>query len=313
MQAILNSGVTEVVAIADPSEAMAQKAATLAPGAKIVRDLDRLLAEDLDGLVIATPSAQHAEQSIRALNSGVAVFCQKPLGRSYAEVDAVINTARSADRLLGVDLSYRHTRAMQSIRRLIRGGELGQVFAADLTFHNAYGPDKPWFYDKVLSGGGCVMDLGIHLIDLALWALDFPEVRTVCSHIMAGGQPLPSGSDQVEDYGVATVTVGSGILVRLASSWRLQAGCDAVIEASFFGTNGGVSMRNVNGSFYDFNLDRFAGTCRERLADPPDEWGGRAAADWARRLTEDASFDPACEKFADAAYVVDEIYRRAGM
>jgi predicted dehydrogenase len=48
------------------------------------------------------------------------------------------------------------------------------VFAVDLVFHNAYGPDKPWFYDPELSGGGCVMDLGVHLVDLALWSLDFP-------------------------------------------------------------------------------------------------------------------------------------------
>ncbi|WP_117192048.1 Gfo/Idh/MocA family protein [Rhizobium terrae] len=311
MEAVLNSGTAEVVAIADPSEEMAREAAKRASGAKRAADLEALLAEDIDGIVIATPSAQHAAQSIRALNAGVAVFCQKPLGRTAGEVRRVIEAARTADRLLGVDLSYRHTQAMRRIRELIRSGDLGRVFAADLTFHNAYGPDKPWFYDKSLSGGGCVMDLGIHLIDLALWTLDFPEVTAVSSYIMSAGQAIVPISDQVEDYGLASLTLKNGTVVRLACSWRLQAGCDAVIEASFFGTNGGASMRNVNGSFYDFTADRLSGTCRERLVDPPDEWGGRAALAWARQLAKDGGFDPACEKLADAADIIDEIYSRA--
>src|SRR5690606_4635728 len=96
-----------------------------------------------------------------------------------SEVQPVIEAARSADRLLGVDFSYRFTEAMQAVRSLVEGGALGRVYAVDLVFHNAYGPDKPWFYDPRLAGGGCVMDLGIHLVDLALWTLGFPVVRDV--------------------------------------------------------------------------------------------------------------------------------------
>jgi predicted dehydrogenase len=313
MEAILKSDLAEVRVIADASPEMAGEAARLAPDAKLGTDLDDLLAEDIDGIVIATPSAQHAEQSIRALNAGVAVFCQKPLGRTAQEVNAVIDAAKAADRLLGVDLSYRHTEAMCRIRDLIRGGELGKIFAADLTFHNAYGPDKPWFYDRELSGGGCVMDLGIHLADLALWALDFPEIASVSSQILSAGQLLTAASDQVEDYGVATLTLKNGAAIRLACSWRLQAGCDAVIEASFFGTEGGASMRNINGSFYDFSAERFRGTARERLVDPPDDWGGRAATAWVRQLSEDPRYDPACENLAETARIIDRIYWNSGL
>jgi len=63
-----------------------------------------------------------------------------------------------------------------------------RFYLADLIFHNAYGPDKPWFYDRTLSGGGCVIDLGIHLVDLALWNLDFPKVMNVTSRLFAPGQ-----------------------------------------------------------------------------------------------------------------------------
>ncbi|MBW6424874.1 Gfo/Idh/MocA family oxidoreductase [Rhizobium sp. XQZ8] len=308
MEAMLATGLVEAAAIADPSPEMVQAATKAAPQAKLLSDLDELLALDLDGVVIATPSAQHAEQTIRALNAGVAVFCQKPLGRTAREVKAVVEAARTADRVIGVDLSYRHTEAMQRIKALLKAQHLGQVSAIDLTFHNAYGPDKPWFYDKKLSGGGCVIDLGVHLIDLALWALDFPDVIKVTSNLLARGRPLSNAPEEVEDYAVATLLLATGAVVRLACSWRLHAGQDCIIDASFYGTAGGAAMRNVGGSFYDFVAQRFSGTVTEQLADQPDEWGGRAATAWARQLVRNRGFDPEAEHLVRVAEVIDQIY-----
>jgi predicted dehydrogenase len=310
MQAILGTEAVDVVAIADPSPEMAAEAGKLAPDARLVSTLDDILDAGVDGVVIATPSAMHAEQSIRALERGVAVFCQKPLGRTAAEVRAVVDAARGADRLLCVDLSYRFTDGMRRIRDLLGSGELGHIYAVDLVFHNAYGPDKPWFYDPALSGGGCVMDLGVHLVDLALWALNNPGVTDVSGRLFAGGEPLRDLASQVEDYAVATVGLDSGAVMQLACSWRLQAGCDAMISASFYGTGGGAALRNVNGSFYDFTAERYRGTARETLASPPDEWGGRAAADWATRLAAGERYDPLAERLVEVARVLDRIYGR---
>jgi predicted dehydrogenase len=310
MQVILDTGMVDVAAIADPSPEMAAEAGKIAPEAKLVSTLDDVLGLGVDGIVIATPSALHAEQSIRALERGVAVFCQKPLGRTMGEVKAVVDAARKADRLLCVDLSYRFTEGMRRIREIVASGELGHVYAVDLVFHNAYGPDKPWFYDPTLSGGGCVMDLGVHLVDLALWTLDNPGVGFVSGKLFAGGAPLKDSASQVEDYAVATVELETGALVQLACSWKLQAGRDAMISATFYGTQGGVSLRNVNGSFYDFTAERYWGTSRETITTPPDEWGGRAAADWASRLAAGERFDPAAEELVTVARVLDRIYGR---
>ena len=96
----------------------------------------------------------------------------------------------------------------------------------------------------------------------------------------------------------------------MACSWHLPAGCDAVIEASFYGTRGGAALRNVDGSFYDFTVERFNGTARERIAGPPDPWGGRALVHWASRLAEGERFDPAAEHLIDVANLVDGIYGR---
>jgi predicted dehydrogenase len=310
MEAILAADAVDAVGVADPSMEMTAEALRLAPDAAVAPTLEGLLDLDLDGLVIATPSALHAEQAIAALDRGVAVFCQKPLGRTASEASAVLEAARRADRLLAVDLSYRFTDGMRQIRESLRSGELGRVFAVDLVFHNAYGPDKAWFYDPELSGGGCVMDLGVHLVDLALWSLDFPGVTNVTSTLMAKGAPLALGANAVEDYAVATLTLDTGAVVRLACSWRLHAGEPAVIGAAFQGVEGGAALRNIGGSFYDFAADRLDGTTRRNLATPPDAWGGRAVADWASRLAAGVRFDPHAERLVDVARVLDRIYQR---
>lgn len=310
MEAMLATGAVEAAAIADASPEAAASAAELAPDAVCTKDLDALLDLDLDGLVIATPSALHAEQAVAALGRGVAVFCQKPLGRTAAEAAAVVEAARAADRLLAVDLSYRYTTGMQRICEQVRAGALGRVFAADLVFHNAYGPDKAWFYDPASAGGGCVMDLGVHLVDLALWLLDFPEVVRVESTLLAGGAPLAGQPGLVEDYAIATLELAGGRSVRLACSWRLHAGCEAAICAAFYGDAGGAALRNIGGSFYDFEADLFAGTQSRGLARGPDAWGGRAAAMWAQRLAAGSLFDPAADQLVAVAAVLDRIYDR---
>jgi predicted dehydrogenase len=310
MQAILEAGDAEAVAICDPSAEMVAEARLLAPGAREVASLEALLTLELDGVVIATPSALHAAQAVQALRAGVAVFCQKPLGRSAVEVAEVVQAAREADRLLEVDLSYRTTTGMRQIRELVRSGGLGRIYAADLVFHNAYGPDKAWFYDAARSGGGCVMDLGVHLVDLVLWTLDFPAATVVSSCLFAKGEALREGSAQVEDYAVATLTLETGAVVRIACSWCLPLGREAAISAAFHGTEGGAALRNIDGSFYDFTAERYRGTACEILSGPPDAWGGRAATEWAARLVAGQRFDPAAERLTEVAALLDRIYGR---
>ncbi len=310
MQALIDSNLVQVAAIADESPDVAHAAAELAPHASVSESLDSLLEQDLDALVIATPSALHAEQCIAALESGMAVFCQKPLARNAAENAAVIDAARKHDCLLGIDLSYRHVNGMKRNRELIRNGEIGKVFGANLVFHNAYGPDKSWYYNFVQSGGGCVMDLGIHLVDLALWALNYPEIEHVTSRLFSGGEPVNGRQDLVEDYAIARIDLKDGATINLACSWHLPAGREAVIEATFYGTKGGLSLHNLNGSFYAFQTERFRGTTHEALEPVDDGWGGRAAVAWARQLSRGNHFDPEVEKIITVAKTLDRIYGR---
>jgi predicted dehydrogenase len=287
LEAIERSGTATVAAVADPAVSGA------------LGSLDELLDVGLDGVVIATPSALHAAQALAAIERGLAVFCQKPLALDALQTRRVVDAAREADLLLGVDLSYRHARAARCVREAV--GRIGEVFAADLTFHNAYGPDKPWFYDAELSGGGAVIDLGTHLVDLALWTLGFREVWSVSSSLR--GRP-------VEKFAVAQLGLAGGAVARLTCSWRLHAGRDCVLEATFHGTEGGAALRNVGGSFYDLVAERYDGTKTAVLAEPPDDWSGRAAVDWARRLAAGERFDPCVEDVVAVAKTIDWIYGR---
>jgi predicted dehydrogenase len=282
LDAIAASGLADVAAIADPA----------LPDA--LPSYEELLEQELDGIVIATPSALHAEQAIAALERGLPVFVQKPVGRTAAEVARVVEAARASDVLLGVDLSYRHAAAFRAAHAAVR--EIGEVIAADLVFHNAYGPDKPWFRDPQLAGGGCVIDLGIHLVDLAVWILDL-DPRDVRARLR--GTPVETFATAELDH------------VRIACSWDSHAGEDAQIEATFVGADGGVRVENVGGSFYDFRCERLTRTSRETLVEPPDEWPGRAAVDWARRVAGGERFDAReGEELVRVARILDRIYGR---
>lgn len=282
LRAAIEHGQTEIVAIADLSSERRAAALELAPDAIAYDSIARLLEMKLDGLVIATPSSLHAEQAVAALSRGLSVFCQKPLGRSAVEAALVVDTARATDRLLGVDLPYRHTQAAQAVRRIVEGGDLGRVYAIDLALHG-HVPASEWSLDRARSGGGCVIDQGTHLVDLALWLLGFPAVRAVDALLFAGGTRLAPHTVEVEDFAHVQVQLEGGPSVRLACSWRRAVGNKAVLEASIHGTGGSRSLD---------------------LADP----GSHALASWIETLRATPRFDRAADQFVAVARVIDAVY-----
>lgn len=307
LDAAVGTGRVEVAALVEPQAAVAAEVLSRHPACVVAGGFAEMLDHALDGVVIATPSAQHAEQAMAALAAGIPVFCQKPLGRNAAETLTVLAAARRADRLLGVDLSYRHTRGMEAIRRLVAAGELGEIIAVEAVFHNAYGPDKDWFYSKRQAGGGCLLDLGIHLVDLVLWCLGNPVVREARGARHEAWRGV--AGDRVEDHATGFLVMEHGTQMQLSCSWGGHAGVDAEIRVQFFGSRGSACFRNANGSFYHFTAERCHGhQTRELLAGPPDEWGGRAMVDWVGRLEDSASFDPAIMHLVQVATTLDRLY-----
>ena len=330
LRAAVESGALEVAGLADVDSRRLAEASGLAPGVPVVTSLEALLELPLDGVVIATPSARHASDARRVLERGCAVFCQKPLARTHEEAAGVVALARRVDRLLGVDLSYRHVGAMRAAHTLVANGTIGRPFALRAVFHNAYGPDQPWYYQRQQSGGGCVMDLGIHLIDMVFWMTDRSLVQVLASQLFREGRRWRSTSDEVEDFANVQLalfedtspagaprTSGAvdateqAISATLSCSWRANTGADAEIVLEVLGARGGVRVRNVGGSFYDFAAEHLEGTRTAPLSAPQTDWGGAAIVDWAVQLGQGAGYRGDCTHNLDLAAALDAIYDAA--
>ena len=309
LQSLSKSGVADIIVIADPSSTARELVQEIVPGVASVETREQLLQFDLDGVVVASPSALHSEDATVLLLRGFSVFCEKPLGCDVAQNRAALNAARSANRLLALDFAYRFTEGLARIRELVNEGQLGSVYALDLTFHNSYGPDKAWYYNRTLSGGGCLIDLGIHLIDAALWILGSPNAAVAQVELFHHGHRLPRPvRDTVEDYATATLLLGTNVSARLACSWNLPIGRDAFIQVVVHGSDASAEFRNVNGSFYHFRADLYRERDQYQLSAPPDDWGGRGIINWARRIASENSFDPAVESILRVSEVIDVLY-----
>lgn len=277
------------------------------PQFEATQSFENLLSCNIDGVVIATPSALHAAQTIAALERGLAVFCQKPLGRNPQEVNEIIKTAERQNLLLGIDMSYRYCKAITALKNNLNA--IGDIFAIETHFHNGYGPDKPWFYNPELSGGGCVIDLGIHLIDLIIYLMNPSTIKFMSSQLYSYGKRITKMSTPViEDYATFSFTLPNECIVHGACSWNLPIGKDASIGLTLYGTQGGLSFRNVNGSFYDFTSEFFHKTQHETLSSPPDNWSGRAIVNWVNQLKYSKQFDRTILHANLTAEIIDKIY-----
>jgi predicted dehydrogenase len=310
LEAVAGDGGAEIAALCDASPGRLESTARSHSPVACFQEYDELLSQAadlrLDGVVIATPNALHFPQTLAALDRGLAVFCQKPLGLDAGQTRFMVDAARQAGRRLGVDYSYRFTEGAQRLRELIAGGALGRVFFLETVFHNAYGPDKPWCFDPALSGGGALMDLGVHLIDLAFWLLGDPGVRGVQGAAFRGGAAQRGVT--VDDFATARLELEGGAVATLAVSWSAHAGQDCVIRSTAFGTAGGADFRNVAGSFYDFELARFDGRTTAIETRESRDWMGKAILHWVDRLAEGPGFDPEVERSVAVSAVVDAVY-----
>ena len=306
LDAIAARGEARVAALFDADAERLEASRAQYSSATAHHGLESLIEQDLDGIVIATPNADHAEQAIACLSRGIPVFCQKPLAIDARDTARIIDAARAADRLLAVDYSYRHVRGMAELRERILASELGSILAIDLEFHNAYAPNKQWCFDRAHSGGGCLLDLGVHLIDLALWLQGVPDLRLTGRRLFAEGR-LATRAD-VEDLAFVELAEESGGIVRIACSWNAQIGADAKIGMHVHGTRGGAVWRNLNGSFLDFELWLCRGNQHEMLGKSLDDWGTGALSAWIDRVRVDPSFGEGTEGILAGARLIDEAY-----
>ncbi|KQR39569.1 Gfo/Idh/MocA family protein [Microbacterium sp. Leaf159] len=162
---------SRITAICDPSERARDDARRLLPEAFVTDSLDELLASGVDAVMVLTPDDTHAALSIRALEAGVAVFCEKPLAIDLADADAMLETARRTGSRLYIGHNMRHMPVITLMRGLIQDGRIGDVKAVWVRHFVGHGGDyyfKDWHADRRRTTG-LLLQKGAHDIDIIHW------------------------------------------------------------------------------------------------------------------------------------------------
>jgi predicted dehydrogenase len=227
-----------IVAFASRSQASAEAARDEGGGTgDVVVDwrsvLDR---KDVDAVTICTPNALHAEMAVTAAEAGKHVLVEKPIATTLADADAMVAAAARGGVVLMTAHNLRFAAPFVAARESVARGDVGVVTGVRASFGHggpaAWAPDATWFFDRALSGGGALIDLGIHMADL---------LRSVTSDEVVEVAAMTFGSDDgVEDAGAAVLRFANGAVGSLQASWIAKPGPDH--ELTIFGTDGTLHL-----------------------------------------------------------------------
>ena len=266
----------EVVAIADRREDRRALLPVNFPkfhGKVYHEGIEMIEKEKLDIISVAVPNNQHKALTIAALESGAHVLCEKPMAMNVAEAQEMLDTAKRCGKKLGIDFSYRFKPQSRAMKDMIEQGALGDIYygrsvwfrrrgipgMAANSFNTGAGKTAPmgsWFFDKEQSGGGPLIDLGVHRLDLALWLIGYPKPVWVMASTYAKFGPelgrrngLPY---TVEDLACAMIKFENGATLELDASWASNIKENELQTIRLLGDTGGMYQYNLNeGYTYD--------------------------------------------------------------
>ncbi len=244
------------MALSDPH---GQRLAELAGALGDVRtyaDNQTLLADpELDAVFVATPNALHAPLALRALAAGKHVIVEKPLASSASEAEALIEAAERAGRTLSVAMNQRFLPDSQRLAELVQSGKLGHVYQAKAFWYRRAGIPKlgTWFGKKELAGGGALFDIGVHLLDLALFLMNRFDPVSVSGQVYCnfGRRGLGEGGwgmservhtdFDVDDGATALIRFGDGATLSLDVAWAIHQKEPDRMNLLLHGTEAGAS------------------------------------------------------------------------
>lgn len=234
-EAYLKSPDAQLVALCDTDEKrlreLAEAYGVAAEGC--FTDYNTMLAKtNLDIVSVCLPNALHKPASISALNAGAHVMCEKPMAITTAEAQAMLQAAENNQRHLMVSYNYRYRADSHWMYQMARGGHLGKIYHANVSWRRETGiPGWGLFANKAMSGGGALIDVGVHVLDLALWMLGFPKATTVSGQTRTAfgpasmktwgrenGDPVEGGFD-VDDGAVGFIRLGNDAHIVLQATW----------------------------------------------------------------------------------------------
>ncbi len=248
-----------VAAIAEKSPARAKEAADRFKIPRSYADYRELLEQpDIDAVTIALPNYLHAPVAIEALKARKHVLLEKPMAMNAPEAARIIDTAKKMRRTLMVGHNFRFDRQTQMAKQFVQRGDLGEIYHARAFWLRRSGIPRTgsWFTQKKLAGGGCTVDLGVHMLDVCLHLLDDFEVTRVSAQTFAKFGPRGLGEFEwgrseidpkkpfdVEDYSIALIRFKSGKTLTLETSWAANQPGDArEYGIDLLGTNAGLSL-----------------------------------------------------------------------
>ena len=208
--------------------------------------------EALDVVSIVTPNSFHKPMTEQALERGMHVLCEKPVGLNCEEAIAMNRKAEEMGKRLMVNYSYRYKPSSVAMKKQIEAGMLGEIQSSSclwLRNKNGFSQITPWFSKKSMAGGGSLIDIGIHCLDKMLWLLDFPEPKSVLAtthdqlcKIVAASSGLVS---DVEDTVEALITFTNNASLTMHISWAANIPESNLIEFKLYGSQAGIFEQNI--------------------------------------------------------------------
>ncbi len=211
----------------------------------------------IDAVTIALPNALHAAAALAALNAGKHVLIDKPFTLNYAEAKRCADTARRKRRTLMVGMNQRYGNEAQTMRAIVERGDLGDIYHTKAYWYRRTGSPKfgTWFVNKALSGGGCLLDIGVHILDLGMYlggSWD-PVAVSGQAYTKFGNRGLGEGgwgkSDRnkkikfdVDDFATALIKCRNGATIELNVSWVLHQEQGNRHNVELYGTEAGASL-----------------------------------------------------------------------
>ena len=210
--------------------------------------------KDLHAVSVALPNFLHAPVTIAALKAGLHVMCEKPLAMTAQEGEAMCAAARAAGRQLMMHFNTRFHESSRFAKSVVEAGIVGPVYFGRTGWHRSRGIPGlgGWFTTKSKSGGGPLIDLGVHRLDLALWLMDYPEPVAVTgsayyelANELAGRQGKPM---DVEDMAAGFIRFKNGASLVVEASWATNTHKREEGFTVLLGTKGGVNLDNGGGT-----------------------------------------------------------------
>ncbi|GAF10401.1 myo-inositol 2-dehydrogenase [Paenibacillus pini JCM 16418] len=256
LNAYQNNPNAEIVAICDLNEERAKTVAQKYGAQKTYTDYQALLADpDVDAVSICTWNNLHAETSIAAVRAGKHVLVEKPLCRTVEEAHQIQQAVRESKAILQVGYVRRHDPNVELLQNFINNDEFGNLYYAKASILRRLGNPGGWFADKERSGGGPLIDIGVHVIDLCWFMMGKPKVKSVTGNVYQKlgnrahirnfsfykAADYDSSKNTVEDMANALIRFENGASLMVDVSFSLHAKEDES-TVKIFGEKGGFEI-----------------------------------------------------------------------